>query len=212
MSDNFINEITLDCLMNKEQYNKYILKKKSKSENIKDLKFYRKRIYYLTKDLLLLKDQTIPVLPEVKIAFDNYVNTCINYFKVIDRNDIIQEDYKDVHHVISDKIGELNKLNDLHNLNTTEEADNYLMRQIKIKKNSLDGFVKKKINKPKEIILPKEKNINLKDPLLKNKGIVKKKNINNKYEDGTNEKTSTHAEYNEKSETINENKKETINK
>ena len=212
MSDNFINEITLDCLMNKEQYNKYILKKKSKSENIKDLKFYRKRIYYLTKDLLLLKDQTIPVLPEVKIAFDNYVKTCINYFKVIDRNDIIQEDYKDVHHVISDKIGELNKLNDLHNLNTTEEADNYLMRQIKIKKNSLDGFVKKKINKPKEIILPKEKNINLKDPLLKNKGIVKKKNINNKYEDGTNEKTSTHAEYNEKSETINENKKETINK
>jgi hypothetical protein len=198
--------------MNKEQYNKYILKKKSKSENIKDLKFYRKRIYYLTKDLLLLKDQTIPVLPEVKIAFDNYVKTCINYFKVIDRNDIIQEDYKDVHHVISDKIGELNKLNDLHNLNTTEEADNYLMRQIKIKKNSLDGFVKKKINKPKEIILPKEKNINLKDPLLKNKGIVKKKNINNKYEDGTNEKTSTHAEYNEKSETINENKKETINK
>jgi hypothetical protein len=212
MSDKLISELTLEYLMNKEQYNKYILKKKSKSENIKDLKFYRKRIYYLTKDLLLLKDQTIPVLPEVKIAFDNYVKTCINYFKVIDRNDIIQEDYKDVHHVISDKIGELNKLNDLHNLNTTEEADNYLMRQIKIKKNSLDGFVKKKINKPKEIILPKEKNINLKDPLLKNKGIVKKKNINNKYEDGTNEKTSTHAEYNEKSETINENKKETINK
>ena len=25
MSDNFINEITLDCLMNKEQYNKHIL-------------------------------------------------------------------------------------------------------------------------------------------------------------------------------------------
>ena len=34
-----------------------------------------------------------------------------------------------------------------------------------------------------EPVLPKQKDINLKDPALKNKGIRKKKNINNKYED-----------------------------
>ena len=53
MSDNLINEITLDCLMNKEQYNKYIAKKNLKRETIKDIKFYRKRIYYLTKEILV---------------------------------------------------------------------------------------------------------------------------------------------------------------
>ena len=118
MSDNLINEITLDCLMNKEQYNKYISKKNLKRETIKDIKFYRKRIYYLTKEMLLSKEQTMPVLPEVKNAFDNYVKTCINYFKVIDRNDIIQEDYTEFANNL-DNINEnieLNKLDELNNL------------------------------------------------------------------------------------------------
>ena len=215
MSDNLINEITLDCLMNKEQYNKYIAKKNLKRETIKDIKFYRKRIYYLTKEMLLSKEQTMPVLPEVKNAFDNYVKTCINYFKVIDRNDIIQEDYTEFANNL-DNINEsieLNKLDELNNLDENniltvdqQDANNYLMRQIKIQKNSLDSFVKKKINNPKEIILPKQKNINLKDPILKNKGIVKKKNITNKYEETSDKKTSTHIEFNKKTETYNENK------
>jgi hypothetical protein len=33
------------------------------------------------------------------------------------------------------------------------------------------------------MILPREKDINLKDPILKNKGIREKKNITNKYEE-----------------------------
>jgi hypothetical protein len=210
MSENLINEITLDFLMNKDQYKKYILQKSSKKEHIKDIKFYRKRIYYLTKELLLSKEQTKPLLPEVKNAFDNYIKTCINYFKTIDSNDIIQEDYKDflcdVNELDEDTVMDtvMDTITD-----TKENPDNYLMRKINVKKNSLDGFVKKKINKPKEIILPKEKNINLKDPLLKNKGISKKKNINNKYEDTEdNKKIPNIDELNEKTKVFNENEKE----
>ena len=191
MSDNLINEITLDCLMNKEQYQKYISRKNTKKENVKDIKFYRKRIYYLTKELLLSKEQASPLLPEVKNAFDNYIKTCINYFKIIDRNDIIQEDFKDILDGEIDVINEMDEINEIEEIeeinkniiiNTPKSPDNFFMRQVKIK-NSLDDFVKVKKNNPKEIILPKQKKINLKDPSLKNKGIVKKKNITNKYED-----------------------------
>jgi hypothetical protein len=214
MTNNFINEVTLDCLMNKEQYNKYISKKNSKRETIKDVKFYRKRIYYLTKEMLLSKEQPMHILPEVKIAFDNYAKTCINYFKVIDRNDIIQEDYKEFYQEPIE-INELNEdkvLNESELLNKKEDANNYLMRQIKVKKNSLDRFVKKTSNNPKEIILPKQKNINLKDPSLKNKGIIEKKNITNKYEEIPNKKITAHNECNENTNAKDENKKETVYK
>jgi hypothetical protein len=209
MSDNLINNITLDCLLNKEQYNKYILNIKQnindnvnqniKKEN-KDIKFYRKRIYYLTKELLLSKEQQNILLPEVKEAFNNYVKSCINYFKIIDRNDIIQEDYKDITNEL-DLLNETNALNENIIIDENIDPNNYLMRKINVKQNSLDTFVKKKKN-TKEIILPKQKKINLKDPLLKNKGIIKKKNIINKYEETSDNKKISNATE------VNENKKE----
>jgi hypothetical protein len=179
MSDNFINEITLDCLINKEQYSKYFMNinqnvNQNKKRDYKDIKFYRKRIYYLTKELLLSKEQTKPLLPEVKNAFDNYTKTCINYFKVIDSNDIIQEDYKDIVNELNilNKINDISEVDDNIIIDEKKDPNNYLMRQINIKKNSLDSFVKKKINNPKEIIFPKQREIDLKDASLKNKGIV----------------------------------------
>jgi hypothetical protein len=206
--DNLINEITLDCLMNKEQYQKYVLQKNIKKNNLKDIKFYRKRIYFLTKELLLSKEQPKDLLPEVKYAYENYVKTCINYFKVVDRNDIIQEDYVDVINdndiILSE---ELNNLDEIIKEDTKKNPDEYLMRQVNIKKNSLDGFVTKKSNNQKELILPKEKNINLKDPSLKNKGIVKKKNITNNYEVKQNNKKISNAveiDENEKKKNVDE--------
>jgi hypothetical protein len=63
------------------------------------------------------------------------------------------------------------------------------MRSFKITKPSLDNFVKiKYTKKPSEIVLPKQKDINLKDPDLRNKGIRKKKNIINKYDENINSK------------------------
>jgi hypothetical protein len=63
------------------------------------------------------------------------------------------------------------------------DADKLLMRSIKMNVPTLDKYVTRTSTKKKdEIILPKQKNINLNDPELKNKGL-KKNNITNIYED-----------------------------
>ena len=63
--------------------------------NKKDKKFYRKRVFNLTKELLS-NEEPSHLFPDVKQAFDNFTNHCINYFKAIDCSDILQEDYKDI--------------------------------------------------------------------------------------------------------------------
>lgn len=183
MTQEYINQITLDCLINKEQFNKHINNKVNKSLNKKDKKFYRRRIFDLTKSLLINKDKPKDLLPDVKYAFDIYMKSCIHYFKTIDNNDIIQDEYKD--------LDNLNEIMDEHldnelfdsdlNLESKEEADKLMMRSINLKP-TLDNFIQKVKIKSEEIILPKQKEINLTDPVLKTKGI-KKKNINNKYDE-----------------------------
>jgi len=81
MADNaFINQVTLDCLLNKQQYEKYINKTVSKNVDKKDKKFYKKRILNLTKDFLSSEDDLQNMLPEVKYAFDNYVKGLIKKY------------------------------------------------------------------------------------------------------------------------------------
>jgi len=207
MSEDFINKVTLDFLMNKEQYKSQVSNKISKSVNKKEKHFYRKRIYHLAKELLINKDIQQDISPDVKYSFDNFVNSCIHYFKTVDNNDIIQQDYIDIddmnnnnNNIHDNKKGILSS----NESNFTEEADKLVMRKIKIQPNSLDNFVKK-VHKPKqkEIILPKQKEINLQNPEFKNKGVIfseKKKNINIEYE--SNNKKKEINETNDKNPTI----------
>jgi len=186
MSENFVNQVTLDCLLNKEMFSKHIKNQKAKAINKQDRRFYRKRIYNLFKELLVSKDDPSDLLPDVKYAYNEFVNSCINYFKTIDNNDLIQAEYKDI-----EDLKDINNL-DINNLaqetkdiaEKTSDADNLLMRSIKIQSvPTLDKYVKRVSTKKKEeIIFPIQKVINLQDIELKNKGI-KKKNITNKYED-----------------------------
>jgi len=180
MSESLINQITLDCLINKEQYAKYVSNTIHKNINKKDKRFYKKRISSLTKELLSSQEEGAPknLFPDVQYAFDNYVKACINYFKVLDRNDIIQDEYKDYNEDVN------NTIVSEESIKTLEENDKLLMRSIKIA-HSLDNFIKTSVlkNKADDIVLPKQKNINLRDPVLRNKGICKKKNITNKYDD-----------------------------
>lgn len=181
MSENYINQITLDYLINKENYKK-IGKASSgnysnsfKNANRKDKKFYRKRILNLTKDLLLFQENKDPILPDVKKAFEIYVKTCVEYFQTLDKSDIIQEEYNEL-----EELGALDILENIEyteNPNTINVADNLMMRSIKI--NPLDKYVKRTILKKEEPIIPIQKEINLHEPYLKNKGICKKKNITN---------------------------------
>ena len=195
MSENIIHQITLECLINKDMYEKHKNAEKNLKINKKDKKFYRRRVLNLTRELLLSKKEgdatsdltnvmeTI-VTPDLLNAFNNYVKACIHNFKIIDKNDIIQEDYKDIN---------MNLLNDLNFLdlpetlenenqnidNSANENNKLIMRSIKEKSN-LDNFVKIKYKKlPEDIIIPKIREINLTDPNLRNKGIKKKEKENN---------------------------------
>ena len=187
MSEAFLNQVTLDCLLNKNMYNKHLLAERKKTTNKRDKKFYKRRIFDLTKELLLTKEEPDNLFPDVNYSFDIFVDSCIHYFKSKDNNDIIQAEYKNIEemNVIESDLLELNVESPL----TEEEANTLLMRSFKITQPSLDNFVKIKYTKsPCEIILPKQKDINLKDPDLRNKGIRKKKNIMNKYDESVNSK------------------------
>lgn len=178
MKNSIINKITLDCLMNKRQKNQLSTNYNLTYYDKKDKKFYRRRIINLTKEMLL-NNYSDEILPDVKDAFDLFVKTCIGFFKVKDETDIIQSDICFLEELTKDSDKEKMDLDDIV---SPEEADKLMMRTIKINKLPLDNFVTiKNLKITKEPILPKQKEINLKDPLLKNKGIRKKKNIDNQY-------------------------------
>ena len=171
MSEAFVNQVTLDCLLNKQMYNNQIKTKKAKQINKEERKFYRKRIFNLFKEMI---NGNTPenLLPDVKYAYDNFINSTIQYFKTIDNNDIIQSEYKDVVFLTSN-FSDIYTDCSINSINNSD-ADLLLMRSIKLDVPTLDKYVKKTLNKKKEqIVLPKQKEINLNDPELKTKGIKK---------------------------------------
>jgi hypothetical protein len=189
MSAEYVNQVTLECLMNKDTYKKYVATKKKSVVNKKDQKFYRRRILSLTKELLYPEEATTPEKPTTPTPattindpniiglFQIYSKACIEYFKSLDKNDIIQDDYS----TLTTEAAEMSP----EDIKTQSEIDQQFMRSIHVKEaTTLDKFVKRSTTAPKEDpILPKQKDINLRDPALKNKGIRKKKNITNKYEE-----------------------------
>ena len=188
-SDAFLNQASLDYLINMKQYKKHFIgfteNAMNKKINRKDKKFYRRRILSLTKDLLYKEESEIVVSPDIKYAFDNLVKTCIHYFKILDRNDIIQQDYNGFDEEFKEEIKEEKELSETEQF-LKEENEKLLMRSVKLSNNSLDNFIKIKMTKQaEELIIPQQKEINLKDPILKNKGVIKKKNIINNYDEDT---------------------------
>jgi hypothetical protein len=180
--ESIINQITLDCLLNKNMMNKHLKNKKIKANNKEERKFYRKRTYNLFKEIITGNDPD-DLLPDVKYAYDNFINSCIHYFKTIDNNDLRQEEYKECDFLSNTDNNE--SLDISLNITNNLDANILLMRSIKIDTPNLDKYVKKTTTKKKEeIILPKQKDIDLTNPELKNKGL-KKKNIDNMYEDNS---------------------------
>jgi hypothetical protein len=191
-TNNFLSEVTLAYLMNKDQYAKYMVQNTSKSKqlNKKDKKFYRKRIFEITKQLLN-NEPSDHIFPDIVHGFDSYVKMCIHYFKMLDRRDILQEEH-DAHTMDKNNSTPVQTQQSGQN-EIQNEANKLIMRTFHIKEpNSLEKLVKRRITRvgEKPPIIPIQKEINLKDPVLKNKGIRKKNNINNKYEIPSKDDTS----------------------
>ena len=187
-----VNQITLDCLLNKEQYAKYLNSsvKKTMESNKRDRKFYKKRIIQMTKDMLASDDIEIPITSDILFAFDNFTRTCISYFKMMDKTDILQTDYPPPTSITTTN---LLLLDDPDNAHLLEESNKSIMRTVKLTPITMDKFVKRiststsSANPP---FIPLKREVNLKDPELRNKGIRKKKNVDTLYDANLQEDTS----------------------
>ncbi len=172
MSQSYVNQLTINCLVNKEMINKHVDKKKLSKEEKEEIKFYRKRIYNLFKELINGAPPN-DLLPDVKYAYDNFLKASIHYFKTADNNDIIQAEYDGIENINAETVYDLSGNNNLGSV----EADKLLMRSVKINlPESLDKHVSKtKVQKKEaDIFLPKQKEINLLDPKLQFKGLQNK--------------------------------------
>ena len=154
----YINKITLEYLLNPT----INIRNSDNDKTLeKDIKFYRKRICQITKDMTRgqFENETL------KSLFDNYVSQIIYYFKRVDAKDIYQEEYNDLtfddnnleEHVINDDTS-FDKLL----LNTQEPIP------------TLNNFVKKINIEKEQKIVPTQKIANIKDPSLRTKGVKKK--------------------------------------
>ena len=198
------NKATLEYLTNPYYQNvlnarnkKNTFIKKDDEVNKKDISFYRKRIVALTKDMLKGIEPPFPN-KDVKIIYEDYVRNLINYFKIIDRKDILQDQYDKVI-INEDDIIDANAnansnananananansidANSIHDINDAlkqietinyEKADELMMKKT-IRVSNLDDFVVilKNEDEKNDRIIPIKKEIDLKTPNLKTKGI-----------------------------------------
>lgn len=164
-----MTEITIEYLTNKKIYEKLIQSNNPILLNSyhKDKKFYKKRIHNLHRNLMNEKE----IYPEfLQKAFDNYMKLSIEYFKMIDQNDILQEDYIGLQ-LLEEEIPDEEK-QDIPKTNIEEESYKNLYMNTPQGNSTLDQFIKiiKKTEDP-SIYVPQQKEINLNNPEFKTKGI-----------------------------------------
>ena len=175
MNEEYINNITLEYLLNPILYEKINDQKNLFNEDIlKDIKFYRRRICQMTKDMC--KENYLN--NNLQSIFLNYANDIIYYLKQQDEKDIFQSQYDNL--ILNNDINNICDISNLENIdnldndidNLDNDIDNLLLN-IKPKNNNLDNFVKKINITNTEKILPQIKIANIKDPILKKKGVKK---------------------------------------
>ena len=175
MSDQIVNELTMRYLCNRSMHNsKPDIEENKHDKNMKkDKKFYRKRIIDMTKklmneDITNDKTQCIDMPISMRNAFNSYVHNCIDYFKDLDRSDLLQDEYCDID-------TNAKKNNPDVECKSQTYANELFMKNVCVKKSTdLDSFVsREKIQQSskKKEDYPKKKKIKLKDPTLKEKGI-----------------------------------------
>ena len=153
MDQEYINQITLQYLFNP---NLIVNTEIDTSALQKDIKFYRKRINQITKDM----SKGTFLDNNLKNIFHNYVSEIIHYFKQQDLREIYQREYSDL---------------SFNNENVDENIHENIDELLTIPSNpiTLNNFVKKiNINSGPEII-PIKKDINIKDPIFRKKGLKK---------------------------------------
>ena len=156
-------------------------------DNSAEIKFYRKRIISLFKDLLKGEDE--PVNKEIKEIHTMFVNASIRYFEITDKKEIVQGQHIQSEHIAdptadptadqaqADQTPEdiLNAIGgkDIYSL---DEANDIMMRKT-ITMANLDNYViTKQDTATNDVrIIPMKMEIDLKATSLKDKGVPPKK-------------------------------------
>jgi hypothetical protein len=187
---NMIDDVTLAYMVNTTQYEKYLKKNNMDYDSgfKKDIRFYRKRIILLTKDLFkeqIENDKNQNVLVG---AFNMYMRACISYLKFSDQSETIQKCYvclglditdadDDNHNQNNENINQKcickNKNeNDLFELN---KANELCFKPKEVKKITLDNYIiRKNVKRSEPIIYPQQFTFNPRDPTFKHKGLKPK--------------------------------------
>ena len=105
---NEIDNITLNCFANKQQYEQIMKKNEFHNDKqfLSDKKFYKKRVIDLTKKLFRNDVDDL----QLYNTFDSYTKSCINYLKFLDKNDIIQEKYNNIIDNVEDGLDDLHEM------------------------------------------------------------------------------------------------------
>ena len=183
---NIVDTASLTFFTNPAYYN--ILQRKKLcniKDNAEEVKFYRKRIVALFKDILKESDEAVN--REIKEIHAMFVNATIRHFEMIDKKDIIQGQHQQqdgensdayLENVPIENIDPEDILNSIggSELFTIDEANDIMMRKT-ITVANLDNYVitvqEKSSNETR--IIPLKLEIDLKANDLKTKGVPPKK-------------------------------------
>lgn len=187
-----VDDVTLAFMVNTAQYEKYLKKNKLDYDSglKRDIRFYRKRIISLTKDLFKNQNETNQNqnLDVTMVgAFNMYMRACISYLKFSDQSETIQKCYvclgitddnsinqsqtnenvKNQKCICKNENG--NKLFELH------KANELCFKPKEVKKITLDNYViRKNVKKSEPVVYPQQFTFNPRDPEFKYKGLKSK--------------------------------------
>jgi hypothetical protein len=156
-----MNLLDLQYLTNPTELNKITRTTDIFKLDKKEIQFYKKRIFQLTKDLLRNKKNN----NKVEKAFQNYASICIEHFKFIDKMEIIQKDYENIQNNDLKKETAFN----------IDNSNDLIFKKNKPKIPKITDNIKIKSTKIiKQPIIPKQRKYNLKSEKFKNKGVKNK--------------------------------------
>ena len=206
---NMIDGVTLAYMVNTTQYEKYLKKNHIDGDSgfNRDIRFYRKRIISLTKDLFknqLENDKNQNVLVG---AFNMYIRACISFLKFSDQSEMIQKCYVCQSQIIDENNKCVCKNKNENNMFELNKANELCFKPKEVKKITLDNYViRKNVKKSEPVFYPKQFTFNPRDPEFKYKGIKTKaqtnRTINEKSTSNNNIQTSEFGENREKIKNI----------
>jgi len=152
------NVYDLQFLTNPNLINK-ISNEKRLGISPEDIKFYKKRIFILTRNYLKGKKKD----RDLDKIWEEYASACIAHFKFIDKAEIIQEDYKEY---------KTKKKNTKIDKNVIKNGNEFMLNKKSPPAPRITDHINvksTKIKTAKKMIIPQQRNINIKTDKFKNK-------------------------------------------